>query len=104
MNTSLPEPPSNVSLPRPPVMVSLPDPPINRSLPSPPSNTSLPPPPSMVSLPAPPSMKSAVFDGLAPPVAATVDETKDGVMISSAPVPMKLAMLVILTIVLRAKA
>jgi hypothetical protein len=55
----------------------------------------------MVSLPAPPSIKSAAFDGRTAPVAVTVDETKDGMMISSAFVPMKLAMVNILPINLR---
>jgi hypothetical protein len=37
-------------------------------------------------------------------MAVTVDETKDGMMISSAPVPVNLAMVLILKNVLRAKA
>ena len=87
MNTSSPVPRNATSLPRPPSIVSLPAPPVS---------TSLPPPPSMVSLPAPPSMTSAASDGRVPPVAVTVDETKSGVMISSAFVPVKLAMVLIL--------
>ena len=94
MNVSLPLPSNASSLPRPPVTVSLPEPPISRSLPSPPSRMSLPPPPSIVSLPAPPSMISAAFEGRGIPVEVTVEETKDGMMISSAPVPIKLAIIV----------
>ena len=100
MNVSLPLPSNATSLPRPPVTVSLPEPPISKSLPSPPSRMSLPPPPSIVSLPAPPSMISAAFEGRGIPVEVTVEETKDGMMISSAPVPIKLAIIDFLTMLL----
>ena len=51
---------------------------------------------SMASLPLPPSMKSGALDGRAPPVAVAIGDTKTGVLVSSAFVPAKVAMKLIL--------